>query len=117
MLKFNQTGIDERTVLSVEGELVAESVKSFISKVHEVTAVTEPPLILDMFDVSFIDSSGIGSLIGTLDNFKRRGHMIQISRLNPLVKRALTSFLNTMYFEPGSQMCWENGSLSNSAGA
>lgn len=62
-----KTGIERRgesTVLGLAGELDIATVPSFEAAVKEALgSPSAPKLVIDMLDVTFLDSSGLGALV------------------------------------------------------
>ena len=94
MLLFTQEETSESTVLSLEGELIMEYERVFFEKVHEVAAMSRVPLVLDLKNVQFVDSTGIGALISLIAYFKDQGQQIRIIRMNPVLEPVIQNFLN-----------------------
>jgi len=110
MLSFLQADTPVKTVLFLRGELVSESAKIFDERVKKVFEETEESgnlLIIDMHEVRFIDSAGIGTLMSVLYNAKAIGRSMRIRRVNPMLKLALSNFLaiEEPFFEEDQQSC------------
>lgn len=74
-------------VLHVEGSLETESVPGF----RALVAGLQPGInvVLDIRDVPFVDSAGLGALIGAIRRVRENGGDAVICRPRPSVRRAL----------------------------
>lgn len=64
---------DEVTIVSLTGEIDLATQGELRSTLNDLVVAGDVDLVLDLSDVSFIDSTGIGALIGT----RRRVHAFQ----------------------------------------
>ena len=62
----------EWCVLAVQGELDLYSNPTLLDRVHAVTTDGQK-IALDLGDVTFVDSSGLGSLVSALKHVRERG--------------------------------------------
>jgi anti-sigma B factor antagonist len=74
-------------VLHVEGSLETESVPRFRALVAGLPRGTN--VVLDIRDVPFVDSAGLGALIGAIRRVRENGGEALICRPRPSVRRAL----------------------------
>jgi anti-sigma B factor antagonist len=88
-------GIQERqhdavTVLELRGRLVAfESDEFFRDRVTTLVRTGRRDLLLDMSRVTYIDSGGVGALVGTLLHVLRRGGRLKLLAPSARVTRVL----------------------------
>ncbi len=75
------------------GELDAYSVGSFREKLAELA--TEPRLVIDLSDVSFMDSAGLGALIGGIRKVRQNEGAIAVA----CSRQSLTRLLHTTGFD------------------
>jgi anti-anti-sigma factor len=68
----------EQTMISVSGEVDIATVGEFVSAARAQLA--EGPVLLDLHDVSFMDSSGLRALIGLLRECEQEGWTLFIGR-------------------------------------
>ena len=94
MLTFIQNNAPDKTIIVMEGELVLGNENQFLERVHDAAMSRELPVELDMENVRFVDSTGIGSLLNLIHYYKEQGRCITISRVNPVLKLVLSNFLN-----------------------
>lgn len=96
------TRTGEQAVLAVTGELDLATVEAFANEVHQQLA--EGPVLLDLRELSFMDSSGIRALDGLLRAVAREGWSLRVgSDLHDSVRRVLeiTGMLAMLPFQEG----------------
>ncbi len=89
-MKIRTEQIGTTLVVKLSGELdqsCAGIIREQIDRELESTPIKN--LILDFADVSFMDSSGIGMILGRYKEVKLRGGKIMIIRIQPQVDRVL----------------------------
>jgi anti-sigma B factor antagonist len=72
----------DRGVLSLHGPLTMENVNPFLNAVRRETT---PTMILDMTDVPYVDSSGLGSLVSAYTSFMKAGRRVALTGVGPRV--------------------------------
>ena len=87
-LTFEEDGAGDGTVLSVSGEIDMQTVPELRSKVDDLD-VAHRTLVLDLRGVEFVDSSGLGALLGIKKQQDRGGGRLVLSRLSAPVVRIL----------------------------
>jgi len=78
--------IDHQIVLSLKGRLDASSSNELKEKVSCNAKEKNTFLVVDMGDVDFIDSSGLGSLVSCLRSINKQGGDIRICSLKDPVR-------------------------------
>lgn len=83
------TKTDNHTLIAtLSGELDHHSAENIRSKIElDYSRNNSKNLILDFSNVSFMDSSGIGMIIGRYKNVKIHGGEMYICAINPAVKK------------------------------
>jgi len=79
------------TILTVEGDLVIGDAETAFKKA--VTRLLEQGhvhLLVDLTDVGFLDSSGLGALVRALTNTQKEGGTTKLLSAGPQVKKLLT---------------------------
>jgi anti-sigma B factor antagonist len=76
-------------VMRPEGRLDMASAPSFRHQVRQLMDVGAAKLVLDLSDVSFIDSSGLGAIISGLKLARQAGGDLRIACANQQVKVVL----------------------------
>jgi anti-sigma B factor antagonist len=75
--------VDDRAVVTVTGELDAHSAPALQGQLDPLTTVRGASLVVDLTEVAFIDSTGLGVLVTTLK------HVREVDgRLDVVVSRA-----------------------------
>jgi anti-sigma B factor antagonist len=78
------------TILTVSGDLVIGEPESMFKKT--VTRLLEEGqiyLLVDLKDVSFLDSSGLGALVRALTNSQKEGGQTKLLNAGPQVRKLL----------------------------
>jgi stage II sporulation protein AA (anti-sigma F factor antagonist) len=82
---------DDVMVISIFGELdlkISDKLRCELDKIINTSNVNT--FILNFEEVSFIDSSGLGVLLGRYKKLKTQGSKLHIINVQPQVKRILT---------------------------
>ena len=77
---FGATGV--QGVLRLKGPLTAENLADFQNAVRRENA---PTMILDLSEVPYIDSAGLGSLVGAYISGQKSGRRIALTGVNDRV--------------------------------
>jgi anti-anti-sigma factor len=77
---------DGQMVLRLKGALSIHTIFDFQTAVR---AETSPMLIVDFSDVPFIDSAGLGALVGVQLAAQRKNRKLVLTAMNPQVKALL----------------------------
>jgi anti-sigma B factor antagonist len=72
----------DRGVLSLHGPLTLENVPPFLNAVRRENA---PTVILDLSDVPYLDSSGLGSLVSAYTSCQKAGRRVALTGVTPRV--------------------------------
>jgi anti-sigma B factor antagonist len=75
------------TVCYIDGNLESETVPRFRASVARVQAGHD--VVFDLQHVPFVDSAGLGALLGAVRRIRENGGNAVISRPRPSVRRAL----------------------------
>lgn len=78
-------------ILKVSGKVtLGESAKQFAGELQNVLDETEGGVIVDLADIDYVDSTGIGELVGYLQKFTRSGRKLVLlqphQRIEALLK-------------------------------
>lgn len=98
MLKIKPVNKYHVEVQKLEGELVRENAKAFQDKVMEIALRNNWRVILDMWDVEFMDSRGIAALLEVNTKIKDHGGTLELVDLNPNIKRVIDQVLKSTVF-------------------
>jgi anti-sigma B factor antagonist len=85
-MEIRQETINDVEVLRLEGRLEASSARDIREKVSSLSRENRVKLVIDMANVDFIDSSGLGSLVSSLRTVNKLGGDIKISALQDQVR-------------------------------
>jgi anti-sigma B factor antagonist len=86
--ELRETEPDERTtVIAVVGEIHVSTAPEFSARLNDAIARGRTSLVLDLRDVTFIDSTGLSVLLNGLRRVTRRGGRLAIVCTNPTVLR------------------------------
>lgn len=98
-------------MIVVRGELVRENQAAFLEEM-ELRMGTDKNVVLNLWDLEFIDSAGIGALVTVAAHLRRRERVLWLYRINPKIKRVLenTHVLNA--FRVTMSPAVINGTLS-----
>ena len=90
MFKFS-VGEKVQTQLSIalDGEIDIYSAPDFKKKLYEAIADGRRDVVLDCSGLSYIDSMGLGILVGALKRVKEQGHNIAIKKPVSNVRKLL----------------------------
>ena len=78
------------TILSVKGDLViGEPEATFKKAVTRLLEEGHVHLLVDLSQVGFLDSSGLGALVRAMTNSQKEGGQTKLLRPGPQVKRLL----------------------------
>ena len=88
-LIFHDDVVDGATVLAVTGEIDMQTVDELRAKVDDLD-VAHQALVLDLHGVAFVDSSGLGGLLGIKKQQDRAGGTLRLTRVSPAVTRIIT---------------------------
>jgi anti-sigma B factor antagonist len=78
------------TVLDIEGRIVlGEESNSFREKVKSLLAAGKKKIILNLAQVSYIDSAGLGTLVATFHSARSQGATLKLTNLGSKFKEVL----------------------------
>ncbi len=87
-LTFSTDQIEDRTVLAVAGEIDTQTTDELRVAVDDLD-VAHRTLVLDLHGVAFVDSSGLGALLGIKKQQERAGGRLLLTRLSAPVARII----------------------------
>jgi anti-sigma B factor antagonist len=81
-MRITSSEQDGVTVLSIEGVIkVGESAQEFTSRLADLLSSGSGPVLLDLSTIDYVDSTGLGELVGHLQRFDEAGRRLAL--LNP----------------------------------
>ena len=79
----------DRVTISVEGDIEMMTIKTFKEKLFEIGHDIEKDIYIDLSNVDYIDSSGVGVLISLFKLQKKKDKSLVISKASPKVMNVL----------------------------
>ena len=78
---------DGRTVVTATGELDVHTAPELKTHLDALSQGSDPALVVDLADVGFIDSTGLGVLVTTLKHVREAGGTLDVVVSSPRVLR------------------------------
>ncbi|MFB3921837.1 MAG: STAS domain-containing protein [Terriglobia bacterium] len=89
-MAVNSRKLENATVLDVKGRLgLGEAIELFRNSFHELLEAGEKTILVNLTGVPFIDSSGMGALVGAFTMAESKGAKCLFCAPSPQVKHAL----------------------------
>ena len=90
MLRINSREIGEITVLDLSGTLVMGlGLETLRSRIQQLVTAGRLKIVLSAKEVSVIDSSGVGDLVGSFTLVKKSGGALKIANPTKIVREVL----------------------------
>jgi anti-sigma B factor antagonist len=104
-LAVERSSADGSELLVVEGEIDASTSSRFIAALNEAVTDAVQSLIVDLSGVHFMDSTGLGLLLGAYRRMKRRGRGFAVVCPGGPVRRIfeLTDLVDTLRVRPSRE--------------
>jgi anti-sigma B factor antagonist len=77
---------DEFDILKLEGRLDAVSAKEIKSKINELVKHERKKIVMNLSEINFIDSTGLGGMVSCLRTVSKKGGDIKIAGLQAQVR-------------------------------
>jgi len=89
-LRMTERDVSGVTVLDIEGRIVlGEESNSFREKVKSLLAAGKKKIVLNLSNVSYIDSAGLGTLVATFHSARSQGATLKLANLGAKFKEVL----------------------------
>jgi len=89
-LRMTDRDVSGITVLEIEGRIVlGEESNSFREKVKSLLAAGKKKIVLNLSNVSYIDSAGLGTLVATFHSARSQGATLKLANLGAKFKEVL----------------------------
>lgn len=89
-LRMTDRDVNGITVLDIEGRIVlGEESNSFRERVKSLLAAGKKKIVLNMAQVSYIDSAGLGTLVATFHSARSQGATLKLVNLGAKFKEVL----------------------------
>jgi anti-sigma B factor antagonist len=89
-MKITERRVGDVTILELHGRLVMDEDTSCTELIDDLVRQGRIRLILNLRDVSYIDSAGVGALIAKYVSLRRRGGDLRLVSLSDRVRRVIT---------------------------
>lgn len=99
MKRLTLDATDHALILGLSGEIIMDVVPDLRSEIERLVAETpKPRLVADLGLVTFMDSSGVGLLIGTRRLCQEQGKIFSLRNPSPPIKKLLDMLRLTEFF-------------------
>jgi anti-sigma B factor antagonist len=89
-LRMTDRDVNGITVLDIEGRIVlGEESNAFRERVKSMLAAGKKKIVLNMAQVSYIDSAGLGTLVATFHSARSQGATLKLVNLGAKFKEVL----------------------------
>jgi anti-sigma B factor antagonist len=89
-LRMTDRDVSGVNVLDIEGRIVlGEESNSFREKVKSLLAAGKKKVVLNLANVSYIDSAGLGTLVATFHSARSQGATLKLANLGAKFKEVL----------------------------
>jgi anti-sigma B factor antagonist len=89
-LRMTDHDVDGITVLDIDGRIVlGEESNSFRERVKQFLAAGKKKIVLNLANVTYIDSAGLGTLVATFHSARSQGAVLKLANLGSKFKEVL----------------------------
>jgi anti-sigma B factor antagonist len=89
-LRMTDRDVNGITVVDIEGRIVlGEESNSFREHVKNLLAAGKKKIVLNMSNVSYIDSAGLGTLVATFHSARSQGATLKLANLGSKFREVL----------------------------
>ena len=89
-LRMTEREVSGVTVLEIEGRIVlGEESNAFRERVKSLLAAGKKKIVLDMKNVTYIDSAGLGTLVATFHSARSQGATLRLANLGSKFREVL----------------------------
>lgn len=89
-LKMADRVVEGVTVLDLQGRLVLDEADFFRRRIEDLIRENRLKIVLNLEDVTYIDSAGIGMMVGKYLSVRREGGDVKLLHLSPRTTRVMT---------------------------
>lgn len=89
-LRISDRVVEGVTVLDLQGRLVLDETDLFRRKVEDLIRERRVKIVLNLKDVTYIDSAGVGMMVGKYLSVRRQGGDVKLLHLSPRSNRVMT---------------------------
>lgn len=89
-LRMTERDVNGVVVLDIEGRIVlGDESNSFREKVKSLLAAGKKKIVLNLANVTYIDSAGLGTLVATFHSARSQGALLKLANLGAKFKEVL----------------------------
>jgi len=89
-LRMTDHEVDGVTVLDIDGRIVlGEESNAFRERVKALLAAGKKKIVLNLANVTYIDSAGLGTLVATFHSARSQGAVLKLANLGAKFKEVL----------------------------
>jgi len=113
MLTLETRSVQQGMVVRLDGRFDAEGSEGVKQIIQQLAEATTEKLIIDMSDVSFIDSAGLSVLVSALKRARRAGGDVLLCGLQPQAQTVFTLTMLDQVFpiSPTAETALEGSSI------
>lgn len=89
-LHISERKVGDVAVLDLEGRLVLDETDQFRKRVEDLVQQNRLKVLLNLKDVTYIDSAGVGMMVGKYLSVRRKGGDVKLLHLSPRSHRVMT---------------------------
>jgi len=89
-LIYQPRKVDSCIVLELSGAICGQNLSALREEVKSLAETGNAYIIFDLFDVTFVDSAGLGFLIRSLDQIRSNGGNLAICRVDYTLQKILS---------------------------
>ncbi|MGH9714409.1 MAG: STAS domain-containing protein [Candidatus Acidiferrales bacterium] len=89
-LRMSERDVNDVTAVDIEGRIVlGEESNAFREKIKGLLAAGKKKIVLNLANVSYIDSAGLGTLVATFHSARSQGATLKLAHLGAKFKEVL----------------------------
>ncbi len=116
-MRINRSDEGGTTIVDVEGTIkLGESAQQFAAELQDVLDRTSGGVVIDFARIDYVDSTGIGELVGYLQRFSRANRKVALfrphQRLEALLKLTRLETIFPIFWERDEALQFVRGSAS-----
>lgn len=89
-LQISDRVVDGITILDMQGRLVLDEVDLFRRRIEEAIRERRLQIVLNLKGITYIDSAGVGMMVGKYLSVRRQGGDMKLLHLSPRSQRVMT---------------------------
>ena len=89
-LQILDRSVEGVTVLDMNGRLVLDETDYFRRRIEDLIREKRLKIVLNLKDITYIDSAGIGMMVGKYLSVRRQGGDVKLLHLSPRSTRVMT---------------------------